>query len=74
MAENFCYYNPNYDNLEGAYDWAKKTLSDHSKDKRPYLYTLDDLDNFRTHDKVEIIKIIFFLKFILIIKFNQKMN
>ena len=52
LAENFCYYQPNYDNLEGAYDWAKKTLMDHAKDKRQYLYTLEDLDHFRTHDKL----------------------
>ncbi len=23
----------------GAYDWAQKTLKDHAKDKRPYIYT-----------------------------------
>ena len=52
LSENFCYYNQNYDNFEGANDWSKKTLLDHAKDKRTQLYTLEDLDNFRTHDKL----------------------
>lgn len=29
LADNFCYYNPNYDNIKGAYDWARKTLEEH---------------------------------------------
>ena len=39
LSDNFCYYNPNYDNLKGATDWAQKTLNDHRKDKREYIYT-----------------------------------
>jgi deoxyribodipyrimidine photo-lyase len=52
LAENFCFYQPNYDNLEGTNDWAKLTLELHAKDKRPYLYTLEQLDNFKTHDQL----------------------
>jgi deoxyribodipyrimidine photo-lyase len=52
LAENFCFYNPNYDKIEGAYDWAKTTLKEHAKDKRQFLYSLKDLDNFKTHDKL----------------------
>lgn len=29
LADNFCFYNKNYDNLAGAADWARKTLNDH---------------------------------------------
>ncbi|KAG8236888.1 hypothetical protein J437_LFUL016740, partial [Ladona fulva] len=29
LADNFCYYNPNYDNFNGADGWARKTLDDH---------------------------------------------
>ena len=32
LAENFCYYQPNYDNLKGATDWAIKSLNDHKND------------------------------------------
>ncbi|KAL3848171.1 hypothetical protein ACJMK2_019045 [Sinanodonta woodiana] len=50
LADNFCYYNENYDKVEGAYDWARKTLKDHEKDKRPYLYTREQLEKAKTHD------------------------
>jgi deoxyribodipyrimidine photo-lyase len=52
LAENFCYYNKNYDNLKGAYDWARTTLDNHRKDKREYVYTLEELENSKTHDKL----------------------
>lgn len=50
LADNFCYYNKNYDKVEGAYDWAKKTLKDHEKDKRTHIYSLEKLESGKTHD------------------------
>ncbi|XP_040284355.1 deoxyribodipyrimidine photo-lyase-like isoform X2 [Bufo bufo] len=50
LADNYCYYNKNYDKVEGAYDWAKNTLKDHAKDKRTHLYTLEQLESGKTHD------------------------
>ncbi|XP_061493559.1 deoxyribodipyrimidine photo-lyase-like isoform X1 [Rhineura floridana] len=50
LADNFCYYNQNYDKVEGAYDWAKTTLKLHAKDKRPHLYMLKQLEEGKTHD------------------------
>ncbi|XP_075229488.1 deoxyribodipyrimidine photo-lyase-like isoform X2 [Lycorma delicatula] len=50
LADNFCFYNPNYDSIEGAYDWAKLTLNAHRKDKRTYLYSKEELDEAETHD------------------------
>ncbi|XP_057713433.1 CPD photolyase isoform X2 [Corythoichthys intestinalis] len=52
LTDNFCFYNPKYDSLEGAYEWAQKTLRDHAKDKRPYLYTREQLEKAQTHDKL----------------------
>ncbi|XP_026998251.1 CPD photolyase [Tachysurus fulvidraco] len=52
LCDNFCFYNENYDNINGAYDWAKKTLMDHAKDPRPYLYTQEQLENADTHDQL----------------------
>ena len=26
LSENFCFYNKNYDNINGAADWARATL------------------------------------------------
>lgn len=29
LSDNYCFYQKNYDNLDGAYEWARKTLEDH---------------------------------------------
>ncbi|CAG0889189.1 unnamed protein product, partial [Darwinula stevensoni] len=50
LADNFCFNNPNYDSIKGAYDWARKTLNDHKDDKRSYLYTRKELEEAKTHD------------------------
>lgn len=50
LSDNFCFYNKNYDNLKGLANWAMQTLNDHRKDKRPYLYTEQELDESKTHD------------------------
>lgn len=50
LSDNFCFYNPYYDSIEGCYDWAKDTLSQHRNDKRPYLYSQQQLENAETHD------------------------
>lgn len=51
LSHNFVYYNPGYDNFEKALPlWAQRTLSLRTKDKRQYLYSLDQLENARTHD------------------------
>ncbi|XP_034469213.1 deoxyribodipyrimidine photo-lyase isoform X1 [Hippoglossus hippoglossus] len=52
LTDNYCYYNKKYDSVEGAYEWAQKTLKDHAKDKRPYLYTREQLEKAKTHDKL----------------------
>lgn len=50
LADNFCFYNPEYDSFNGFPDWAKKTLNLHRKDRREYLYSLDQLTQAQTHD------------------------
>jgi deoxyribodipyrimidine photo-lyase len=50
LSDNFCFYNPHYDSLDGLHDWARKTLDEHRRDKRKYLYSLRELDNGMTHD------------------------
>lgn len=39
LADNFCYYQPQYDSLQGAWEWARKTLMEHASDKREHIYT-----------------------------------
>ncbi|GAU94194.1 hypothetical protein RvY_06016 [Ramazzottius varieornatus] len=50
LSDNFCFYNSNYDNIDGAKPWAKQTLLAHMKDKRPILYTFKELEECRTAD------------------------
>lgn len=50
LAENFCFYNEKYDKLEGTNAWAKKTLDDHRKDKREYVYSREEWEKSLTHD------------------------
>jgi deoxyribodipyrimidine photo-lyase len=50
LACNFVFYNSNYDSFGGLPEWAKKTLNEHQKDKREYVYSLDELENAETHD------------------------
>ncbi|XP_053403351.1 deoxyribodipyrimidine photo-lyase-like [Mercenaria mercenaria] len=50
LSDNFCYYNNNYDSIDGAYDWAKQTLKAHEKDKREYVYSREKLEQGKTHD------------------------
>ncbi len=50
LADNYCYYNENYDSPKGFPEWAVKTLQAHKNDTREYLYSLDQLIACETHD------------------------
>lgn len=50
LSDNFCHYNKHYDSVEGAADWAKKTLDAHRKDKREYIYSESQFEKAKTHD------------------------
>lgn len=50
LADNFCHYNQNYDNPDGFPDWARKTIAEHRRDPRTYLYSLEQLEQAETHD------------------------
>ena len=50
LSDNFCFYNADYDNFEGFPEWARKTLNAHRKDKREYLYSLEQFEHGETHD------------------------
>jgi deoxyribodipyrimidine photo-lyase len=52
LADNYCFYQKNYDNLNGAAEWAKLSLEKHASDKRPHLYSLEQLDNGKTADQL----------------------
>ena len=50
LADNFCYYNENYDRFEGFPEWARKSLDEHRSDKREYSYSLAQFEHGKTHD------------------------
>ena len=50
LSMNFIFYNEKYDSFEAIPDWAKKTLKAHEKDRRQYLYSLEELESAKTHD------------------------
>jgi deoxyribodipyrimidine photo-lyase len=50
LADNYCFYNPDYDKFQGFPDWAKKTLHEHRKDKREYNYPNEQFEEGKTQD------------------------
>lgn len=52
LADNFCYYNKNYDTPAGFPRWAQETLDEHLYDKREHVYTLGQLEKAETHDEL----------------------
>ena len=50
LADNYCFYNTDYDRVEGAHVWAKKTLLEHKNDPREHIYTKEQLESASTHD------------------------
>eukprot|EP00252_Welwitschia_mirabilis_P013725 TRINITY_DN3022_c0_g1_i3.p1 TRINITY_DN3022_c0_g1~~TRINITY_DN3022_c0_g1_i3.p1 ORF type:complete len:340 (-),score=58.79 TRINITY_DN3022_c0_g1_i3:353-1372(-) len=50
LADNFCFYQTHYDSLQGAWEWARKTLIEHASDKREHIYTREQLEKAETFD------------------------
>lgn len=48
----FVHFNQFYDSMECAEPWAHQTLAAHAKDKRPVLYTRQQLERAETHDEL----------------------
>lgn len=52
LADNFCLHAHSFKDFSGVPNWAKISLNNHSSDIRPYLYSLNDLENAKTYDKL----------------------
>jgi deoxyribodipyrimidine photo-lyase len=50
LGFNMCWQRADYDRYESLPEWALETLRKHKKDKRPYLYSLEEFEGARTHD------------------------
>lgn len=47
---NMCWQREDYDRYESLPEWSLKTLGLHAKDRRRYLYSLDEFEKAATHD------------------------
>ncbi|HWZ11799.1 MAG TPA: deoxyribodipyrimidine photo-lyase [Acidobacteriaceae bacterium] len=52
LSVAFVKYNPHYDNMECAENWAQQTLAEHASDPRNPQYTLAQLDRGETYDEL----------------------
>ena len=52
LSINFVHFNPLYDSIESAPDWAHRTLGEHSRDPRPVIYSRQQLERGETHDEL----------------------
>jgi deoxyribodipyrimidine photo-lyase len=50
LGFNMCWQRKDYQRFESLPDWARKTLKEHERDRRPYIYTLEVLETSKTHD------------------------
>lgn len=53
LSDNFCLNaGRNYKNFSDIPCWAKKSLINHHSDIRPYIYTVNEFEKAKTHDKL----------------------
>ncbi len=50
LGYNFCHHRPDHGSYSALADWARETLAAHAGDERPYLYSLEEFEEARTHD------------------------
>lgn len=50
LADNYCFYTPEYDQVTTFPSWAQQTLSEHIHDKREFVYTYEAFEQATTHD------------------------
>jgi len=50
LADNFVYYNGEYDSVAGFHAWARASLDEHRNDNRDYVHDLHTWEHAATHD------------------------
>ena len=50
LSHNFVFFNDSYDTFNCLPPWAMRTLNFHRRDKREYLYSLEQFEKAQTHD------------------------
>jgi len=52
LSVNFVRYQSKYDSVQCVDNWARLTIAKHDKDEREVLYTLQQMEEARTHDEL----------------------
>jgi deoxyribodipyrimidine photo-lyase len=52
LGYNMCWQRDDYDRYESLPAWAKKTLAEHARDPRQYVYALEQFEAAETHDEL----------------------
>jgi len=52
LGFNFCSQHNDCDQFDSLPQWARKTLREHARDERAYIYTLEDFEQASTHDRL----------------------
>lgn len=52
LSDNFCLYCKDYKSFSCIPNWAKMSINSHKNDFRPYIYTLEEFEKSKTHDKL----------------------
>jgi deoxyribodipyrimidine photo-lyase len=50
LGFNFCFQRKDYEEFDSLPEWALRTLREHARDERAYVYTGDDFEHANTHD------------------------
>ena len=50
LSDNYCFYNPHYDSIEGFPGWARETLEKYRKYEREFIYSTEEFERGETHD------------------------
>ncbi|MFA8342452.1 MAG: deoxyribodipyrimidine photo-lyase [Rhodothermaceae bacterium] len=50
LADNFCFYNKDYDSFSGIHPWAQETLNNHRNDQREFIYKYEEFEKAKAHD------------------------
>jgi deoxyribodipyrimidine photo-lyase len=50
LSDNYCYYNDDYDSIEGFPNWAKATLETHKNNTLGIIYTPRQFEKVETDD------------------------
>lgn len=49
---HYAHHREDYDQFESLPNWVKETLEEHKYDERAYLYSLEELEQSKTHDEL----------------------